>query len=189
MTEPSGDATVLLKQWQRGDQVALNELIRVLTPELRRSAGQIAGPNQHRYLLQPTELVNEALIRLLDVDNIDWKNRAHFLAIAAITMRRVLVDEARRFATAKRSRIDVTLNDGIFAAASMSNIIDVLDVENALNQLQQLFPDRCRIVELKFFSGMSNKEIAEVENISLSTVKRQWRAARVWMLDNLSSVT
>lgn len=189
MSKQADNATVLLKQWQRGDQIALNELIKILTPELHRSAVGIVRPDQHRYQLQPTELINEALIRMLDIDNIDWQDRAHFLAIAAITMRRVLVDEARRYSTAKRSRIDVTLKDGIFAADTPSKSIDVLDVDDALNHLHQLFPDRCRIVELKFFSGMTNEEIAEVENISLSTVKRQWRAARVWMLEHLNQTT
>ena len=179
----SENATVLLRAWQQGDQFALNELITLLTPELRRSAIAIARPNQHLYQLQPTELINEAMIRLLDVDNIDWQDRAHFLAIAAITMRRVLVEEARKFHAAKRSRIDVTLNESVLSDESLSRNVDVLAVDEALTALHELFPDRSRIVQLKFFAGMTNEEIAAVENLSLSKVKRLWRSARVWIIN------
>lgn len=182
----SQNATILLKQWQNGDAVALNDLIRILTPQLRRSAIGIAKPNRNRYQIQPTELINEAMIRMLDIDQIDWHDRAHFLAVAAITMRRVLVDEARRFNAVKRTRLDVTLSEGLFASESSINEIAVLDVDSALNELKELFPDRCRIVELKFFGGLTNEEIADVEGISVSTVKRHWRSARAWMLDHLS---
>ncbi len=187
MSKQSEGATTLLKQWQQGDQIALNDLIKLLTPELRKSAIGIARPNQHRYQLQPTELINEAMIRMLNIESIDWQGRSHFLAVAAITMRRVLVDEARRYHAAKRSRIEVTLNEGVFSEQSPSQNINVIDVDAALNALQSLFPGRARIVELKFFAGMTNEEIAVVEKISLSTVKRQWRAARVWIMDYLAN--
>ena len=182
------DVTTHLKRWQDGEQDALNDLLKLLTPELRKSAVAMVAREGSVFRLQPTELINEAMIRLMDVDQIDWKDRAHFLAIAAITMRRVLVDEARRHNAAKRARVDVTLGEGVFASNNENpgDKLDVLMVDEALQELHALFPDRCRIVELKFFAGMTNEDIAEVEGISVSTVKRHWRTARAWMLEYLS---
>ena len=133
--------------------------------------------------LQASDLVNEAVLRLLEVNNIDWQNRAHFLALAATTMRRILVDHARKKNANKREHYAVTLVTELTKDVNQS--FDTLAVHDALERFKEIDEERANIVELRFFGGLSVNEIALCMNISPSTVKRSWRSSRAWLLSDL----
>ncbi|MEZ5552897.1 MAG: ECF-type sigma factor [Pseudomonadales bacterium] len=178
MSEP----TQLLRRWQTGDQAALIELMEVVYKDLRTRAGKILS-GQSAIRLQPTELVNESFIKLATIEGADWQDRAHFLAVAAKAMRQVLLDQVKYDHAAKRARKDVTLVTHHLEQVAPA---DFCDLDDALRRLSEIDEGLAQIVELKFFSGMSNPEIAAYTRTSESTVKRQWRAARAWLLDELS---
>lgn len=173
------DITALLRSWQSGDQNARDAVFEAVHSQLKAMAiGALQG-DRLRYEVQPTELVSECAIRLLGIDGIDWQSRVHFLGAAGTTMRRVLVDQARRRSANKRDGIKVTLvtlHEGGFASDPA-----LLDIDAALKELQLISPERAKVVELKFFAGMSNEEIATYLDVSVSSVKRLWRAARAWL--------
>lgn len=176
------EPTQLLRRWQTGDQSALVELMEVVYKDLRARAGKILS-GQNAIRLQPTELVNESFIKLATIEGADWQDRAHFLAVAAKAMRQVLLDQIKYDHAAKRARKDVTLATHHLEQLAPANFCDL---DDALHRLTAIDEGLAQIVELKFFSGMSNPEIAAYTRTSESTVKRQWRAARAWLLDDLS---
>ncbi len=176
--------TGLLHQWQAGDAAARDDLFAIMHAQLKAMAAGALRGDRLRFEVQPTELVNECAIRLLGIDHIDWRDRVHFMGAAGITMRRVLVDQARRRLAEKRDGVHVTLitqHESGFASDPA-----LLDIDTALDELTTISPDRAKVVELKFFAGMSNDEIAEYLGISASTVKRLWRAARAWLNNALT---
>jgi RNA polymerase sigma-70 factor, ECF subfamily len=187
MTENlASNVTQLLLAWGKGDAGALNALMPQVRQELHRLAtGYMAG-ERPGHVLQATALVNEAYLRLVDWKNVQWADRAHFFAMAANVMRRVLVDYARSRGRAKRgdNAIHVSFAEALNKAAPES--ADVLAVDDALQQLEQVDPRKSKIVELRFFGGLSLEETAEALNVSVGTVRRDWEFARAWLSRELS---
>ncbi len=186
MTETSShNVTELLKAWGGGDEAALEKLVPLIHAELYRLAKRYMGRERQDHPLQPTALVNEAYIRLIDWKSARWESRAHFFGVAAQLMRRILVDFARRRPTAKEGAIrQVTLNEAL--AASPGKSADIVALDDALNQLAEVDPRKSRIVELRFFGGLSVEETAEVLKISSITVLREWKKAKAWLYLELS---
>jgi RNA polymerase sigma factor (TIGR02999 family) len=175
--------THLLNQWSDGDERALDRLTPLVYEELRRRAAQYLQRERHRHTMQTTALINEAYLRLIDAKEVRWQGRAHFFAIAANLMRRILVDHARRRDAEKRgaSRIHVTF-DRIVASAKQPDVdVDVLSIDEALTRLAAVDRQQAQIVELRFFSGLSVEETAAALGISPRTVKRDWSVARAWL--------
>lgn len=173
--------TQLLNQWSDGDERALDRLTPLVYEELRRQAARYLRRERPGHTMQTTALINEAYLRLIDAKEVRWQGRAHFFAIAANLMRRILVDHARQRNAAKRggSPVHVTL-DRIVATAKQSNI-DVLAIDEALTKLAAVDRQQAQIVELRFFSGLSVEETAAALGISPRTVKRDWSVARAWL--------
>lgn len=186
--KPAGSSslTQLLLAAQGGDEVAKDEAARVVYDELHQLASVYLGRERGDHTLQPTALVHEAYLRLLGQDT-PWRNRSHFFGIAAQMMRRVLVDHARRGAADRRDRANtIRLDDaGVIAATEEADAQGVLDVNEALIELEQMDARQARVVELKFFVGLSLDEIAEVLSISAATVSREWTVARRWLQHRL----
>lgn len=181
--------TQLLVAWNHGDQDALDQLTPMVYRELRRLAhGYLAGERQG-HVLQTTALVNEAFVRLIDWQQVEWQNRAHFFGVAATLMRHILVQFAREQQAAKRGgqAIQVSLSEA--AAVGTRNSPDLIALNDALNTLEKLDPRQARTVELRFFGGLSLEEAAEVLQVSLSTVRRDWRMAQAWLHQQLSAMT
>jgi RNA polymerase sigma factor (TIGR02999 family) len=177
--------TLLLQRWRSGDERALDDMVPVVYEELQRlAAGQLR--RDHGATLQPTELVAEAYMQLVDVERVDWKSRAHFYSMAARIMRRVLVQRYRRREADRRGggQTLLTLAPGHGATDPKTLSLDAL--EHALSELERLDPRQAEIVTLKFFGGLTAREIAETLDISEPTVKRDWAAARIWLYDVLS---
>jgi RNA polymerase sigma-70 factor (ECF subfamily) len=177
--------TDLLARARGGDRDASEAVARAVHGELRLLAASYLSRERADHTLQPTALVNEAYLRLLGQERVTWKNRAHFFGIAANIMRRILVDHARRSHAARRNRASsVPLDEALGVAAR--GVEDILGVHEALDRLAVLDPRQARIVELKFFAGLSLEEIAEVIEVSTATVSREWAMARVWLESALS---
>ena len=176
---PSGQVTALLTAWSAGDESALPALIPLVYDEMVGLARRFLRRERQGHTLQPTALVHEAYSRLVDQDRVEWRGRAHFLAVAAQTMRRVLVDHARKRQAARRAGLRVTLDESV--AASDRNDVEVIALERALRGLGALDPVQERIVELRYFGGLTIEETADVLEISPATVKREWAIARVWL--------
>jgi RNA polymerase sigma factor (TIGR02999 family) len=189
MASASGPVTQLLLAWSDGDRAALKELIPVVYPELRRIAGRYLRRERVGHTLQPTALVHEAYVKLIDQSRAQWQNRAQFFGVAAQLMRRILVDHAREHAAAKRGGgvRPVTLIDAIDASPGRG--IDVVALDEALTRLTALYPEQGRLVELRYFGGLTIEETGEVLGISPATVKRQWAVARAWLLAHLDGGT
>lgn len=180
MNDPSLDLTDLLRAAQNGDVAAGEAAARVVYEELRTLAAGYLGRERDDHTLQPTALVHEAYLRLLRQDT-PWQNRAHFFGIAAQAMRRVLVDYARRRSADRRNReLNIPLEE-THAVTDGDDVQDVLAVHEALGKLEQMDERQARVVELKFFVGLSLDEIAEVLDISAATVSREWTLARRWL--------
>lgn len=181
MQSPEG-ITQLLIDWGKGDQAALERLMPLVYSELRRLAGNYLRRERAEHTLQPTALVNEAYLKLVDQRNARWQNRAHFFGIAAQLMRRILVDHARQRQAEKRGGVDQQRLSITSAEALVKQPeIDLLALNEALDELAQMDPQQSRIVELKFFGGLSIEETAEVLGISHATVERDWKLARAWL--------
>jgi RNA polymerase sigma factor (TIGR02999 family) len=180
------DVTGLLHAWAGGDAKARDQLVPVVYAELRRRAAAHLR-RERRQTLQPTDLVHEAYLRLVNQQRAVWKNRAQFFAVAAEIMRRVLVDRARAHLAAKRSGqwSPVTLDPSAVFAEPID--VDVLDLDAALSRLAEIDPRKSRIAELRFFGGLSLEEAGEVLDVSLATVERDWQFARAWLFDALSA--
>jgi RNA polymerase sigma factor (TIGR02999 family) len=189
MTAPRPDVTTLLRAWGRGDAEAGDRLVPLVYDDLRRQAARYLKRERREHTLRPTALVHEAYLRLAGQRNADWKNRAQFFAVAAQAMRRVLVDHARRRGAGKRGKswcrvsLEEVAERGLAAVAFAD--LDVLALEDALTELGRLAPEKVRLVELRFFGGLSLEETAAVMEVSPSTVGRDWRLARAWLFRRL----
>jgi RNA polymerase sigma factor (TIGR02999 family) len=185
-----GNITQLLAAWSDGDRAALDVLAPLVEQELHHIAARYMAGERDEHVLQPTALVNEAYLRLVDWKNVRWQNRAHFFGVAAQLMRRVLVDFARSRRRAKRGgdEVRVTLTEaGDLPSRSRDADLEALD--EALKRLEVLDPRQGRVVELRFFGGLSLEETAHVLGVSVGTVRRDWSLARAWLyreLDNAS---
>ena len=174
------DVTALLADWSRGDRGALGQLLPLVYEELRRIAERQLVRERMGHTLQPTALVHEAYLRLVDQRKVDWQNRAHFFGVSAQIMRRILVDHARRHAASKRGDgVRCVSIDDVQLPASSD--IPILELDHALDRLEQVDPDLARIVELRAFGGLTIEEAAHVLDVSPSTAKREWRTARAWL--------
>lgn len=175
------DLTGLLKAWSGGDLSARDRLVEALYPELRRRAAARLRAERRGHVLQPTALVHEAFLRLIDQRRVAWTNRAQFLGLASEMMRRILVDHARARRMAKRSGrwARVTITDAIVERGMPD--IDVLNLDEAMARLAQFDPRKCRIAELRFFGGLTLEETAGVLDLSIATIEREWQAARAWL--------
>jgi RNA polymerase sigma factor (TIGR02999 family) len=173
--------THLLKEWSEGDEQALDRLTPLVYEELRRQAARYLRRERRGHSMQTTALINEAYLRLIDAKEVHWQGRAHFFAIAANLMRRILVDHARRRDAEKRggSQIRLTL-DHTIAVAKQSDV-DLMAIDEALTRLAAIDPQQAQVVELRFFSGLSVEETAAALGISPRTVKRDWSVARAWL--------
>jgi RNA polymerase sigma-70 factor, ECF subfamily len=188
--EPAGDeVTNLLRSWRRGDSAAGERLLEAVYDDLHRQAARAMHREASGHSLQATALVHEAYLRLVDQRHVDWNNRAHFFAIAAQAMRRVLVDHARGRLAAKRGGAaqQITLDDGVLAGETGdSHAVEVLALHDALERLTAIDPEQARIVELRYFAGSSIEETAAALGVSPATVKREWAVARAWLRRELS---
>lgn len=182
-----GEVTLLLAELKLGNKDALNRLMPLVYQELRRLAGHYLRAERIGHTLQPTALVHEAYLRLAGQDRADWQNRAQFMAVAAQLMRRILVDYARGRAAGKRAgnalRVDV---EGLELGTGAQQFEEVLAVDEALERLGELDPQQARVVELRYFAGLTVEETAEALGISERTVKRDWAMAAAWLRSQLS---
>jgi RNA polymerase sigma factor (TIGR02999 family) len=182
------DVTQLLVNWSHGDQQALEELMPLVYGELRRLASAHLRRERPNHTLQSTALVNEAFMRLVNQHNVEWRNRAHFYGIAAQMIRRILVDYARSQHAEKRGAGAVKLElDDAMAVAQQAPDVDLLGLNNALERLAGLDERQSRIVELRFFAGLSIEETAEVMHLSPASIKREWQTARAWLYREMNS--
>ena len=172
--------TMLLNRWQAGDKKALDSLIPLVYQELRQLAKAQLLRNR-KNSIQCTELVSEAYMRLVDTKNISWNDRTHFFSMAARTMRRVLVDKFRKSNTGKRNNNQTLLTYNDQSSLNNTQILKLDELEEALENLELLDPRQAEIVTLRFFGGLTSKEIAEVLNLSTRTIRREWALARVWL--------
>ena len=184
--KPPHQITQLLAEWSDGNQAALDELYPLVYEELHRLARRYMSRERKGHTLQTTALINEAYVRLVDQRNVHWANRSHFFAISAQIMRRILIDHARRHAYAKRGggAQQVSLEEVALVAREAGS--DLMKLDEALKILAKMDPRRCHVVELRYFGGLSNEEIAGVLKVSENTVTRDWNLARAWLYQQLT---
>lgn len=185
----TGDVTFLLTQLRQGSQEAANRLVPLIYSELRRMAGAYMRGERPGHTLQATALVNEAYMRLVGGQPVEWQNRAHFFATAAHTMREVLLDYARRVRADKRGGSDarrVEIDEALCIVPD--KLEDVIAIDEALERLDRIDPRQSRIVELRFFAGLNVEETAEVMGVSPKTIKREWRSAKAWLHREMAAV-
>jgi RNA polymerase sigma factor (TIGR02999 family) len=180
-TPPSADVTKLLLAWSAGDTQARERLIPIVYDELHRMARRYMAAERPDHTLQASALINEAYLKLVGVRRMQWQNRAHFFGVCAQLMRQILVDFGRRRHYLKRGGgvRPLTINENVMAAARNT---DLTALDDALKTLETVDPRRVRVVELRFFAGLTLEETAEVLKVSLDTVVRDWRLAKVWLL-------
>lgn len=178
---PPHDVTALLAEWSRGDRGALGQLLPLVYEELRHIAARQLVRERVGHTLQPTALVHEAYLRLVDQRRVDWQNRAHFFGVAAQVMRRILVDHARRHAAGKRGEGVRCLSIDDAPEMPAPGEVPILALHRALEGLEKIDPDLARIVELRAFGGLTIDEAAHVLDVSPSTAKREWRTAKAWL--------
>src|SRR5215471_9915330 len=181
------EITQLLIAWNNGDAAALEQLMPLIQAELHRLAKRYMAGERRGHILQTTALVNEAFLRLIDWQNVEWRNRAHFFGLAAQIMRRILVDFARARRREKRGgggALLVSLSEAADVAQEQS--ADLVALDDALQTLEKLDPRQARVVELRFFAGLSLEETAEALKVSLSTVRRDLSLAEAWLFRELS---
>jgi RNA polymerase sigma factor (TIGR02999 family) len=189
MAESPGDpnVTALLVEWRGGNEAALAQLIPVVYEELRRVASARLRGERSAHTLQTTALVNEAYLRLVGLDRLALQNRVHFFAMAARLMREILVDHARRKNAAKRGGGATLLQLDEVAAGAENVVIDLLALDEALTDLATFDERLCRVVELRYFAGLSIAEAADALGVSTATIERDWTIAKAWLLRRLSS--
>jgi RNA polymerase sigma factor (TIGR02999 family) len=182
---PRQNPTELLLAWSQGDRDALNALIPFVQEELRRLAARYMNRERIGHTLQPTALVNEAYLRLIELQRVKWRDRTHFFAIAARLMRRILVDAARARGYQKRGggAAMLSLDEGLVVAAEPGK--DLVALDEALTALAAVDPRKSQVVEMRFFGGLSLEETAEALHVSRDTVKRDWKMAKLWLLREL----
>jgi RNA polymerase sigma factor (TIGR02999 family) len=191
MTLERSQITRLLKAWSGGDEAALKELMPVVYHELRKTARRYMKNERADNTLQATALVNEVYLRLVNISDVRWHDRAHFFGVAAQLMRRILVDAARARASVKRAGLAQRVNHS--SAFDFDNLPDLsstrdrelMDIDDALHLLVKMDPRKARVIELRFFVGLSVDETAETLNVSPQTVMRDWKLARAWMMREL----
>jgi RNA polymerase sigma factor (TIGR02999 family) len=187
VSEPSSqDVTLLLIEWSKGDQAALNALMPLVYQELRRLAQHYLSREEAGHTLSSTALVHEAYLRLVTQKEVTWQNRAHFFGVASRMMRRILVDHARSHAYAKRGGGALTLALDEAIAPAPEREINLVALDDALESLAKLDERQSRMVELRFFGGLSIEETSEVLGVSAPTVKREWASARAWLYREIS---
>jgi RNA polymerase sigma factor (TIGR02999 family) len=188
VTESSaGEVSRLLKDWGKGDECALNKLIPLVYGELRRMAHHQMARENPGHTLQTTALVNEVYLRLVGTADVPWQNRAHFFALSAQLMRRILVDHARGRRRAKRGGAMKKMSLEETLAVPIRRDTDFVALDDALNALAAADPRKAKIVELRFFGGLSVEETAKLLNLSVSTVMKDWRFAKVWLLHEMQN--
>ena len=188
MSQPSThEVTQLLIDWSNGDKAALDKLMPLIHEELRRLAHNYMSRERPDHTLQTTALVNEAYLRLVNRKDVHWQNRTHFFAIAATSMRNILVDHARSHAYAKRGggAHKTELDEAM--VASQKRAAEVLALDDVLKEFAQVDPRQSRIVELRFFGGLTIEETAEVLGLSPATIKREWSTAKAWLYHQLAN--
>ena len=187
MEAETHDVTQLLIDWSNGDQAALDKLAPIVEQELRRLAHHYMRGERPGHTLQTTALVNEAFVRLANRKRMQWQNRAHFFGIAAQLMRTILVDHARSHACAKRGGGAEKLELNEAMVVSQQKASEVIALDEALKELELIDPRQSRIVELRFFGGLTVEEAAEVLHVSPMTIKREWSTAKAWLYHNLAN--
>jgi RNA polymerase sigma factor (TIGR02999 family) len=188
MPDPqTSETTQLLRAWAGGNQSALQQLIPRVYRELRRIAGHFMQNERPEKTIQTTALVHEAYLKLIDVTNVDWQHRAHFYAVSAQIMRRILLDQARRRKAAKRGGETPRLNLEELPDIGHGRARELIALDDALNTLSDLDSRKARVIELRFFGGLSVEETAEVLKVSPDTVFRDWRLARAWLVAELGT--
>ena len=178
--------TELLAEWREGNQSALDELYPLVYDELHRLARRYMSRERKGHTLQTTALINEAYVRMVDQKNVNWANRSHFFAISAQIMRRILIDHARRHAYAKRGGGAQQVSLEEVAALVPEQGRELMRLDEALKSLAERDPRRSQVVELRYFGGLNNEEIAGVLQVSENTVTRDWNMARAWLYQQLS---
>jgi len=186
MPQAPENVTQLLIGWSKGDKEALDKLVPLVYDELRRQAARYLQHERIGHTLQTTALIHEAYLRLIDQKNVHWQNRAHFFGIAAQMMRRILVDHARTKKRAKRGGSDVRVSLSDANLKTPGQDLDIVALDEALERLAEIDEQQSRIVELRFFSGLTVEETAEVLSISTATVKRDWSMAKAWLHREIS---
>lgn len=179
------ETTQLLRAWADGDPGALEQLTPRVYDELRRIAGHFMRDERHGRTIQTTALVHEAYLKLIDVTSVGWQHRAHFFAVSAQIMRHILLDRARRRVAAKRGGAAPRVNLDEVPDIGSGRARELIALDDALNAMAKVDPRKARVVELRFFAGLSVEETAEVLKVSSDTVKRDWRLARAWLLAEL----
>lgn len=178
----SEQITQLLKEWSEGNQTALDKLMPLVYEELHRQASRYIRKERSGHTLQTTALIHEAYLKLIGHNQIEWQNRSHFFALASTAMRRILVDYARERHRAKRGGVaeNVAIDEALQISEREKNI-DLIALDEALNRLAKMNERQARVVELKYFSGLSNDETAEVLGVSNATVRNDWNIAKAWL--------
>jgi len=179
------ETTRLLRAWASGDRSALERLTPRVYDELRRIAGHFMRDERPGRTIETTALVHEAYLKLIDVSHVDWQHRAHFFAVSAQIMRHILLDQARRRVAAKRGGARPKLNLDAVPDTGSGRARELIALDDALNALAEVDPRKARVIELRFFAGLSVEETAEVLRVSADTVMRDWRLARAWLLAEL----
>lgn len=185
--ERAGDVTALLQAWQNGEAGALDRLLPLIYRQLHRLAGSYFARELPGHTLQPTALLHEAWLKMADQRRVSWQNRTQFFAVAARLMRRVLVDHARERQALKRGGVERTMSLEEVGEALAAAEVDVLDLDTALDALAQIDPLQSRLVELRYFTGLTIEETAVALEISPATVKREWAIARAWLFRRLAA--
>jgi RNA polymerase sigma-70 factor (ECF subfamily) len=180
--------TQLLNDWSDGNHAAADQLMPLVYEELRRQASRMLRGERPNHTLQTTALINEAYLKLIGQNEVEWQNRSHFFAIASVAMRRILVDHARERHAVKRGGIadNIPLDDAL-QISSNERSVDLVALDEALDRLAKLDPRQAKVVELRYFSGLSNDETAEVLGVSNATVRLDWSIAKAWLRQQLSS--
>jgi len=187
MTGFPQEITQLLLNWSKGDQAALDQLIPLVYPELRKLARRYMGRESPEHTLQTSALINEAYLRLVDQQAVEWNDRAHFFAVAAQVMRHILIDHARSHLYGKRGAGAQHVPLDEVAVVSQERAAELVALDDALTSLAKIDERKGKIIELRFFGGLSVDETAEVMNVSPVTVMREWRAAKAWLHREVSA--
>ena len=186
MHDAAETPTDLLLAWGNGERGAFDRLLPLVNQELRQLAGKYLAHERRGHTLQPTALVNEAYLRLVDLNRIQWQDRAHFFAMAARTMRRILVDHARARDNNKRGGGAPKVSLELAMEVSREPERHLVELDDALRRLETIHPRKAQVVELRFFTGLSVEETAAALDTSVDTVKRDWRFAKLWLLRDLA---
>ncbi len=181
------EITKLLRQWSQGDEAALEKLTPLVYGELRQIAKFHMKRQKPGHTLQATALVHEAFMRLVNLQHITWQDRAHFFAVAAQSMRHILIDHARRHKSAKRAGHEITLSLDEVAVFAQEQASELLALDDALKSLAEIDPQKTQIVELRFFGGLTVEETAAVTRLPVPTIHREWRLAKAWLYRELQN--